>query len=98
MTNAVNMRHKGCTARGCCPIWTNGLHWLGLVAQAAAEDSDALRRAEREALIQELRDSVCELADALQCGSRACYSPCPGVRSCIRSHKCPETGLMDAIS
>ena len=44
-------------------------------AQAAVEDSDAQRRAEREALIQELRDSVCELADALQCVSRACCSP-----------------------
>ena len=44
-------------------------------AQAAVEDSDAQRRAEREALIQELRASVCELADALQCGPRACCSP-----------------------
>ena len=38
-----------------------------MVAQAAAEDSDVQRRAEREALIQELRDSVSELADAFQC-------------------------------
>lgn len=40
---------------------------VGCVGQAAADQCEAQRRGEREALISELRDSVCDLAGADQC-------------------------------